>query len=96
MSIYLISFFKLLCLFVFSNTKINNLRTSGKQIITSKVLTIPCHWRIGRIRPSKIKIEFTVTHRGISFNSTSNNTPSSPLYCVGIKIKAAPEEKSKE
>ena len=32
-----------------------------------------------------------VTSRGISFQSSSNNTTSSPPYCVGIKRKSAPE-----
>ena len=48
------------------------------------------------IRASKENSKLTVTPRGISFYSSSNNKPSSPPYRVGIKIKAAPEEKSNE
>ena len=35
----------------------------------------------------------TVTYRGISFRSSSNNEPSSPPHSISIKRKAAPEEK---
>ena len=37
-----------------------------------------------------------VTSRGISFRSSSNNTPSIPPHPVGIKIEAVPEEKSND
>ena len=53
---------------------------------------IPCHWEIGRIRPSKNKIiKLTVTPRAISYQPSSNDTPSSPPYHIGIKIKWVPE-----
>ena len=48
-------------------------------------------------RDSKHKInKLTVTYRGKSFSSSSNNIPSSPPYNVDIKSKASPEEKSNE
>ena len=40
--------------------------------------------------------KFSVASRGISFHPSSNNTPSSPPYHVGSKIKALPEEKYNE
>ena len=44
----------------------------------------------------KNKNKLTVTYRGISFLPSRNDTLSSPPYCVGIKIKSVPEEKSNE
>ena len=69
----------------------NNLRKSKEQTITSKVLMVPGQRGIDRISPYK-NIKLTVTSRGISFRLSSNNTPSSPPYSVGIKIKEVPEE----
>ena len=41
----------------------------------------------------KIKYKMTVTPRGISFHPSSNNTTSSPPYCVGSKRISVPEVK---
>ena len=61
------------------------------------MLVIPRQQVIFGIREYKNKInKFTVTSIAISFRSSSNNTPSSPPYCVGIKRKSVPEEKSDE
>ena len=48
-------------------------------------------------RNSKNKINgLKSIYRGISFLPSSNNTPSSPSYCVGSKIKSVYEEKYNE
>ena len=48
-------------------------------------------------RASKNKInEMKSIYRGISFLPSSSNTPSSPSYCVGSKIKSVSEEKYNE
>ena len=61
------------------------------------MFTIPRQQVIfGRSGSKYIYIYNIVTSRGISFRSSSNNTPSSPSYSVGIKIGGLPEENSNE
>ena len=66
----------------------------NQQTTSSKLLMTPCQWVICSKRPSKTKkITLTLSYRGISFLTSSNNTPSSPPYCPGIKIKSLNEVK---
>ena len=94
MFVYLIPFFKVLCLLVSSNTKVNNLCASSQQTTNSKVLTIPSQQGIFGRRASKNKRKkLTVTSRAISFQPSSNISPPSPPCRVSSKRKSAPEEK---
>ena len=92
MTVNLISFLKYLYLFVSLNTK--KLCESNQQKPCSKVLNMPHHKVIFKLRDHKnTRITLTDTYRGIYFLPSSNNTPSSSPYIFGSKIKAAPKEK---
>ena len=90
MSVYIISFYFILCLFVSSNTKINNLYTSSQKQQVQKCWQ--CHANKESFVEEILKINLTVTSREIYFWSLSNNTPSIPPYCVGSGRKAVSGE----
>ena len=81
----------------FIENKINKLCASIQQTTSSKILTMPRQQGVFGKRSYKNKInKLTVASRGISFCLSSNNTPSSLPYSVGIKRKLVDEEKSNE